>query len=132
MTAIDLEKALDAARGEISKLPFDSGTSSLRSREIGDCRLWIGYSTGTKETYFHTNVDGDVLYLLTIQVAEHFRGRGYGDRLYDIVEDLAVDLGCREVRQTPSGWTTTKETRRSYLNRRGWIDDGAEVYKELI
>ena len=75
------------------------------------------------------NIIGDVFYLLSIHLPNGYRGKGYGDSLYMAVERIAADVGCRQIRQTPSGNTSTGETRQSYLNRRGWSNDGIEVFK---
>ena len=84
-----------------------------------------------KETYFHVNILNGIFYLLHINVIEQHRGQGHGAAFYQLLEQIAKDCECHEIRQTPSGWTWTNETRESYLLRRGWLVDGCEVYKKL-
>jgi len=77
------------------------------------------------------NLKGGVLYLLFIQLAREHRHKGYGDLLYKVVERMAVETGCDEVRQFPSGGTETT-TREEYLVRRGWHPDAnGEVFKPV-
>lgn len=80
-------------------------------------------------TYWDANIIKGVFYLLHIQIAKKHRGNGYGNALYQILESIAWDLRCPQIRQHPSGNTSTGESRRDYLLRRGWIGAGVEVYK---
>ena len=74
-----------------------------------------------------------ILYLLHISIADSFRGKGFGAELYRLVVDIAKQLKCREVRQTPSGWAAvTREPRVDYLTRRGWVADNNEVVLRLV
>lgn len=75
----------------------------------------------------NVTADGTKLYLLFIQVHPGYRGQGYGHQLYERVIELARRLGCKEVRQTPSGGYEDDE-RLDYLARRGWLVDDPEVY----
>ena len=101
--------------------------------ENGDWSLGYASRRGVhpKDTHWDANIIKGVFYLLRIQVAPMYRGRGDGAKLYELIEQLACDLGCTQIRQHPSGWTPTGETRKSYLERRGWIDDGIESFKLL-
>ncbi len=94
--------------------------------------IFIGYNT-QEEWHWYANIVEDVFYLMKIRLPEAMRGKGLGDKLYSCITDLAKSLGCSEIRQTPSGWTKTGETRMSYLMRRGWLPSpcGSEVFKEL-
>lgn len=82
---------------------------------------------------FDLNIKGDVFYILWLCLPENMRGKGIGADLYRRFEAMASELGCLQIRQTPSGWTKTGETRESYLRRRGWMkqDGSDEVYKLL-
>lgn len=80
---------------------------------------------------FDVNVLDDVFYVLFLQIAEQHRGKGLGAELYRRLESLATKLGCRQIRMTPSGWTPTGETRLEWMLRRGYKQDGVEVYKDL-
>lgn len=75
--------------------------------------------------------DGKTCWLLSIEIREAIRGRGIGAQLYELLTEAASQMGCDQIVQTPSGRTTTGEARRAYLFRRGWLPDGAEVYKKL-
>jgi len=82
-----------------------------------------------KEYVFGVNIIGDIFYLLDISLPEDQRGKGLGEKLYKMMEEIATEHGCKQIRQTPSGWTNSGEKRESYLLRRGWLKDGGEVYK---
>ena len=103
--------------------------------------LYLGYHTriprsinndGT--THFTINVIYGIFYLLYVEIEPTERGKGYGDQLYTLLEQVASDLGCREFRQTPSGTTRGGETRRDYLLRRHWlpITGSVEVFKPIV
>jgi GNAT superfamily N-acetyltransferase len=80
------------------------------------------------------NILQDVFYILFIQVDPKYRGQGHGHRLYELCEELAKKMDCREIRQTPAGGPhggTKDETREDYLLRRDWTKDGNEVFKTL-
>lgn len=97
---------------------------------------WIGIRTNHEtiprgSTYLDINILGDVFYLLHIEVQREDRGKGYGNRLYEMLTDIAKNLGCRRIEQTPSGRTWRGETRASYLERRGWVLENDVAYKDL-
>lgn len=85
--------------------------------------------TGT--TYLDINILKDVFYLLHIELRKEDRGKGYGGKLYEMLTEVAHQLGCRRIEQTPSGWTPSGDTRASYLQRRGWILENNVAYKDL-
>lgn len=107
---------------------------------------WIGYADTSNATaftagmriaaepptYFDLNVIDGVLYILFVQIEARHRGKGHGDQLYKLLIALARQLGCRQIRQTPSGGCIeTGESRMEYLVRRGWIPEHGEVYQNL-
>jgi GNAT superfamily N-acetyltransferase len=109
----------------------------LRVRRFADGALavscWRGEFLSEEVEGFSLNVaENGICYLLDIKLQEKHRGQGYGDALYKILEEVARELGCSQIRQTPSGWTRTGETRKDYLMRRGWLNGGIEVFKELV
>ena len=111
-------------------------THRVRCADIPPSTTWIGYRTTLANqmghtTHFDLNITNGVCYLLDIELEKIDRGQGHGAVLYLIIEAIAVELGCREIRQTPSGRTRRGETREEYLVRRGWIKDGNEVFKRL-
>lgn len=100
-------------------------------------RMVIQYGTGPDRwhgTDFALNIIGDICYLLSIRIDEEHRGKGLGRQLYGVVENIARDLGCREVRMMPSGMTGTKESRRDYVKRLGYQDREpcGEVFKSVV
>jgi GNAT superfamily N-acetyltransferase len=117
-----------------------------------DTPVWVGYcqdplpETGLKpfypQTFFESSMRPHVLnlnvdpveetcYLLEIAINRKQRGKGHGEELYQVVEQFAYNIGCREVRQTPSGGYGDR-SRRDYLIDRGWEPFGdIEVRKVL-
>ena len=81
--------------------------------------------------YFDLNTYGQTLYLLHLEIQQPFRGCGHGRALYHTIEEIALTLGCTEVRQTPSGKTVTGKTRAEYLQALGYTIKGFEAVKEL-
>lgn len=73
------------------------------------------------------NVETKTLYLLHIVLKWDLRNKGYGSQLYELIVEFAKRCGCREVRQTPSGWAHHGEERRHWLERRGWTTEGVEA-----
>jgi GNAT superfamily N-acetyltransferase len=83
------------------------------------------------EMCFSVNIIKGIFYILHINLPQDQRGKGLGKTLYEILAEIARECGCSQIRQTPSGWTHTQETRESYLLRHGWIKSDNEVYKDL-
>ena len=83
------------------------------------------------EMCFSVNIIKGIFYLLQINLPKDQRGKGHGKMLYDMLTEIARDCGCDQIRQTPSGWTHTKEPRESYLLRHGWLKSNGEVYRDL-
>lgn len=80
---------------------------------------------------FSLNVQGLTLYLLHIRLRSSDRGKGLGSGLYSAIEEIAYQLGCARIEQTPSGWTPDGDTRANYLKRRGWLLASEVAYKTL-
>jgi len=103
--------------------------------ELGRLRLntgyWMSHRDAAGYTFWDANVIDGVFYLLSIALPPYACGRGLGSALYEILTEIAADLGCREIRQTPSGWTHNGESRLDYLLRRGWEQDGRECFRRL-
>lgn len=101
---------------------------------------WLGYASEGDfravprqlGTGFDLNVIGDVCYLLDVRLDDRYRGKWYGSGLYVALRAIAGDLGCCEIRQTPSGTTFRGESRRAWLMRRGWDPDGISVYRACL
>ncbi len=127
---MNTQAGMEVLRVGLATFPFNAGQlDSCPIGESGD-HQWIGSRITNQLNLFSVNIIGDVFYLLSIEIPAEFRGASYGDRLYRLMENAASAFGCREIRQTPSGWTRTGETRQSYLVRRGWVPDGVEVVKK--
>lgn len=71
-----------------------------------------------RTTCFDAQVIDKTFYLLHIEVNKQYRGKGYGLLLYLLLEEIAKDLGCHTIEQTPSGCTPGKETRMKYVCRK--------------
>ncbi len=80
---------------------------------------------------YDINIIGPIFYLLKIQLIPTLRGQGIGSAAYAGFCHAARDLGCREIRQTPSGTTCRGETRMEWCLRRGWLRKGCEAYISL-
>ena len=98
--------------------------------------VWVGYRTTESNqphgsTHFDINIINGVFYILDIEVEKKHRGKGHGDALYKVLEEIARQAKCRWVQMKPSGWTHTGETRKAYLLRRGYRSIGGEAVKEL-
>lgn len=102
---------------------------------IGYCNTFDGipFTPGMRiskdpPSFFSLNWCEAILYLIFIQVAPEHRGKGHGEQLYDLIVEFARRLGCKEVRQTPSGgWEG--QSREAYLVKRGWFMVGNEAVK---
>ncbi|MDP4039222.1 MAG: GNAT family N-acetyltransferase [Candidatus Pacearchaeota archaeon] len=123
---------------------FDEG-HQVDARAFDNGELWVGYSAGGFDeegrhggTYFDLNLRENVCYLLHIELQKKFRGRGFGWRLYQAVQEFARSMGSRVVRQFPSGGffagEELKESRRDYLVRRGYglVGDNPDGEVELV
>lgn len=107
----------------------------ISTRDIGN-GVWLGYRTTKSHqlegtTYFNVNVVNGIFFILEISVDPPLRGRGHGDALYKILEEIAAEAGCHKVQMTASGWCETGETRMDYLLRRGYTKFGIEVMKDI-
>jgi GNAT superfamily N-acetyltransferase len=104
-----------------------------------DYGLPVACARVSGSSFWEAEVCGGIFYLLGIQVEPRHRGKGHGAALYEIITEIARELGCNEIRQMPSGWTSNErginETRprRDYLHDRGWTDveAGGDVRKIL-
>ena len=105
---------------------FDE-THKVGAKNIGENNFWIGYSMfGFKQierlNYFDLNIEGDICYLLNIELEEKLHGMGLGKQLYSSIEEFARRERCSRVRMTPSGRAITGESRRDYIHRLGYLD----------
>lgn len=114
--------------------PFEEGQLRLETLSRPD-HLWISFRTVATliqhSTHFDVNVDGSTFYLLHIELEDRHRNKGLGSQLYQILEKVAQEIGCRVFEQTPSGWTPRGETRAAYLQRRGYTLVGDVARKEF-
>lgn len=107
----------------------------VRVKQFEPDGWWIGYRTTPehipfRSTYFDLNIKGDICYLLHIEVEASERGKGHGNQLYRLIEDIARMCGCTMLEQTPSGGPP-HEPRSAYLERRGYTLRGGVAIKKL-
>lgn len=73
-----------------------------------------------------------ICYLLDIGIAQHFRGQGLGQQLYEAVEEFAKRSWCDRIEMTCSGWTPGGETRANWVARKlGYTLEGYVAKKQL-
>lgn len=132
------ESAVETISRRMEQWPLHSHCHEVVVKLISSEGWWyVGYSSPADGdaffSYWDANIDpAGVFYLLTIFLPEHHRGQGHGAALYLAIEDIARELKCVRIQQTPSGWTHTGEDRMNYLLRRGWKPYGdEEVIKEF-
>jgi hypothetical protein len=132
---------IEVFRKHLQNWPGYAPQHSLESH-VAPCNTWIGYRTSPQvhpfgTTHFDVNITESAsepltFYLLHIELEAALRGIGLGARLYELLTEIARELDCKRIVQTPSGWTPSGETRDAYLQRRGWLPLGNyEVYKPL-
>lgn len=137
------ERALQILNEKLAAWPLHTGKASARFLKGSDTDISIGYFAKADSfiaqdaTRFALNIMGKDCYLLAIEIVRAERGKGYGNQLYEILTRVAQELGCHRIIQTPSGWVVKDgvkvETRREYLERRGWLPwNKEEVHKELV
>ena len=130
----------DIALKHLAKWPLYSKDHFVKTLEV--CGgVWLGYSTTNSPrttlsrarlTHFDVNILNDVFFVLDICVEPQHRGKGHGDALYKVLEEIAAEAGCHKVQMTASGWTHTGELRMDYLLRRGYQQFGnIEVVKDV-
>lgn len=109
------------------------------SQHIGVFKLkenhWsLCFNRSSSYLYWDANIIKQHFFLLAIRIPLGIRGKGYGQQLYERIELIAKDLGCKKIVQTPSGTTYKGDTRYNYCIRHGWLDwgDGTQVYKDLV
>jgi len=68
-------------------------------------------------TYFDICINENVCYLNKIELESEERGKGFGRRLYNIIEDIGKNLWCDRIIMTPSGITFKGEGRRDWVIR---------------
>jgi GNAT superfamily N-acetyltransferase len=110
--------------------------SAIIAVQISSNKVWVGTAAtrGSRRqgtTNFDINIHDKTLYILKVELEKIYRGKGYGEELYLVLEKVARDLGCTSIRQTPSGQTFGGKSRREYLLERGWKPEGDEVVKTL-
>ena len=129
-----MEEKLLLVRRHMKTWPLFSSHHEIAGKDL-ESAVWLGYRTETgtylDKTGWDVNIIGDIFYILDIRIERGNRGKGFGGFLYEVLTNIARELGCKEIRQTPSGWTFLGETRMNYLLRRGWIQDGSEAFRSL-
>lgn len=135
------ERAVQVLNERLADWPLHTGEAKADFLTGADKDIWLTYRTTSRAmardtTHFDINILGNTFYLLWIEIDKAARGKGHGNQLYEILTQVAADLGCHRIVQFPSGWVVKDgvkgETRRSYLERRGWKPWGKEeMCKEL-
>lgn len=131
------DQAERIVRDFLKYYPLYSRDQHVHALRIENGQLVIGWTadgraTHDRTTYFDMHKIEGRLYLLHIEINEAHRGKGLGEMLYRIVEDIGIELGCDEIWQTPSGRTTTGESRMDYVVRKlGYSANGIEATKSL-
>jgi len=125
------------ARNYLQEFPLYDPTHSVTVRPLNNGKYWIGYRTTEYfdphgSTHFDVNVEGEIFYLLFIEVEPAERKKGHGSILYDVLEQIAAALGCTMLEMTPSGTTPRGESRAAYLERRGYTLHGVVARKNLL
>ena len=100
---------------------------------------FIGYyPRGQQVTYsenwpshIELEIIGTTCRLLRIAIDKQHRGQGHGKKLYEIIENIAKELGCTKINMTPLGTTKKGETRLAYLLQLGYAQIGDKVEKIL-
>lgn len=130
----------DILRKHLETYPLYNAEQEVYYREDADniYMNWHADPPGThhmnRTTYFDVQITGKMFYLLHIQIGAEHRGKGLGFLLYLLLEEIAKELGCHTIEQTPSGWTNTpeKETRMSYVCRKlGYKPKGIAAEKDI-
>lgn len=124
----DRNRVIEVVRRNVSDLEIYRDGQRIDSKLIGEGIVWACYAPiphkdSSLRTSFTLNLEGNVCHLASINLAENLRGKRIGERMYRVVEQIAREMGCDRVRQEPSGWTSSGETRRDYLKRKlGYVD----------
>ena len=71
---------------------------------------------------------GDIAYLFDIQVEEAMRGRGFGRRLMELLEDRAAALDLRRIELNVFGHN---EVARRLYEELGYVEMSRQLFKEL-
>lgn len=138
------EEIVTIARECLQAWPLYTEKDHVEAKQLAGGYWWVGYCgdcplvpfTGMMRMakdpphLFELNVRDGIGFLLFIQIQREYRGLGLGPPLYDVVCEICRRLGCTQLRQTPSGGYGD-QTREDYLLKRGWIDAGGEVYRDL-
>jgi len=118
---------------------FHENTHKILSKNLDKNKIWLGchkinqsYSLSAWDnTHFDVNIIDDIFYLLGISISKEYRGKGHGNDLYVVLENIAREFGCSKIQMNPSGETQTGDSRKNYLLKRGYNETGIEVYKDL-
>lgn len=90
-------------------------------------KLLIGYTT-----YFFTyhTWSGKGLYLEDLFVTENYRGKGYGETLFNRVLQTAKENNCHDVRWLVSTWNT--DAKQFYNKKGASITHSEEICKIIL
>jgi len=136
----DKPTPIDVVRGILNDYPLCKSEHDVFYKEdnnniylnwnSGNRLHWISSDTGR----FDLQITNKVCYLLHIEIAEEHRHKGLGFLLYLLIEEIARELGCHTIVQTPSGWTDRNltKTRMEYVcDKLGYTKKGIEAEKDI-
>lgn len=133
---------LEKVRKHLETYPLYEASQEIFIKE-DDKNIFINWQTArfvddnwhiNRGSHFDVQITGKTMYILHIEVAPEFRGRGFGFLLYLLLEEIAKEFGCHIMEMTPSGWTTTpeKETRMNYVVRKlHYVPKGITAIKDI-
>ncbi len=118
----------------LKDFPLYKSGHEIRSKRRGR-KLFLSYSNNI----FHrpnsldisVQISNEVCYILSIEIPEDQRGRGYGTQLYTIFEAIAMEQNCRKMQTTPSGDVIDSK----WWEHRGFIpipNNKDEEYEKLL
>jgi len=107
---------------ELRKFPLFNESHFVQVSRDEDDVLFIGYRTNERspfgKTHFDLQTDGEICYLVDVELEKSERGKGLGKKLYEVTEEIARNIGCSKMRQYPSGTTFNGKTRKDYVQRK--------------
>lgn len=129
--------ASQKVRKHLETYPLYESSQNIFVRKR-DKNVYINWQTGpsivNRRTYFDLQIIDKTMYILHIEIAQEFRGRGLGFLLYLLLEEIAKEFECHIMEMTPSGWTNTpeKETRMNYVVRKlNYVANGITAVKNI-
>lgn len=91
----------------MGKFPLARNTDRVQSLFREEV-TYISYLTSKSnlrvgQTHFDLQLTGNICDILGIEINESYRRKGYGKKLYEVIEDLARYLDCKKIVTSSSG-----------------------------